>query len=89
MGEATRRKNAPEPDQPIPAEKIRELYPEMLELELMSTRLQLEQVKLTQRAQAFNQRVTIVAEGVNLAEWRLDYKSGKMVRLIPAKAEGA
>ena len=30
-----------------------------------------------------------VAEGVNLAEWRLDYKSGKMVRLIPAKAEGA
>ncbi len=81
MGEARRRELNGEPAQPIPAEKLRELYPDLLEVELVGVRLQLEQSKLREMAQAFQSKVQ--ALGVNQAEWRVDYKSGKMTRLVP------
>jgi hypothetical protein len=68
------------PEQPIPAEKIRALYPEVLEIQRDDALLKLQQQALQQRNAELTAKVRALALGVNLNEWAIDWKSGKMVK---------
>ncbi len=78
MGEAKLREAK---DQPISGDALKALYPEILEIELAGAKLRLQQVELQHAAVAFNAKVE--AYGISLNEWRIDYKAGKMTRLVP------
>jgi hypothetical protein len=88
MGEATRRKALgieATPDQPIPADKLRALYPELLEIQLADANLKLQSKALRERDQALRERLVAMCPGLNLAEWGVDFKTGKMLRAVPVK----
>jgi hypothetical protein len=86
VGEATRRKNlgiqaVPGPDQPVPADKLTALYPELLELELAKANARLEAQRLNAVEAALNAKVAVL--GIDLKEWSVNLKTGKMTKVKP------
>jgi hypothetical protein len=71
--------------QPIPAESLKALYPDALEIQLAMANQRLESLRVNALAAAYNAK--IAALKIDQAEWSIDLKAGKMTRINPAKED--
>ncbi len=85
-GEAARRRKlgieaVPSPDQPIPADRLTALYPELLELELAKANARIEAQRLLAVEAALSAKIEALGSGVSLKEWSVNLKTGKMTKV--------
>lgn len=76
-----------EQEQPIAGEALKALYPELLEVQLEDARLKLAAAKVQEQARRvagmqyeLNAKLAALAPGEDLSKWRVDLKTGQMVK---------
>lgn len=82
MGDATRKAKAavPQPEQPVPEEKLKALYVEQVEVENAKLRAQMEVNRVVGLDAAFKAKLDALAPDIR--DWELNLKLGTMVRKV-------